>query len=333
MALYCVLPVVTLLSLTEAAIRWAGYDRPLAGSIFFGNPGSNDPIHRADAELFYSLKPNIRARWQGATVSTNRLGLRSPEIDPKQPGEFRILSLGESSTFGANVEDAETYSAQLEKLLSANDSQHLYRAINAGVSGYTSFQSLKYLTSRGLKLQPDLVLFYHEQNDALPAAYSDRELYESQTHAWHRELADWSAVYRVISNALARRKIEAQRGLFSIGTRRVPLQEQWKNLQELEEVCRSHGIALVIIHPAYADSVPHTCVLTKFCKQTGVKMYEAQTVLHPSGRRKRELFADECHPNPEGHKALARGLFRFLNDSALLPRGDGPTIWHKESAE
>ena len=50
--------------------------------------------------------------------------------------------------------------------------------INAGVSGYTSFQSRKYLELRGLELKPDLVLFYHEQNDFLKAEFSDRELYD-----------------------------------------------------------------------------------------------------------------------------------------------------------
>ncbi|MEO2020163.1 MAG: hypothetical protein ABGZ53_38015, partial [Fuerstiella sp.] len=247
-----------------------------------------------------------------------------------------------SSTFGARVEDDQTYSAQLEMLLNVGHVQQQYTVINAGVSGYTSFQSLKYLETRGLSLQPDLVLFYHEQNDFLPSAYSDRELYESQSHAWHRILADYSAVYRVISNAVARRSIETLRkktgsgelamesvadgfaqiaeGLtYNSERTRVSATERLDNLRQLFDICQTHHIQLVVMHPAYADSRRHSCELTEFCDRAGLCMYEAYDALHPEGVGIREYFADECHPNPQGHGSLAKGLYDFLTSAQFLP--------------
>lgn len=325
LVLYALLPAIILVCLAEAVVRLGGLDQPLAGSIFFGNPGQHDPIHQADPELFYSLRPNLKTTWQGRPVTTNHLGLRGPEIGPKQANEFRILCLGESSTFGAMVSDEETYAARLEELLNRDRSDRNYRVINAGVSGYTSFQSLKYLERRGLELKPDLVLFYHEINDQLPAEFSDQELYESQTHAWHRALADHLAIYRVMSNAVARWKIaKNRRGTSSTpesgsGQRvRVSDEQRRDNLQQLQTLCREHGVGLVIMHPAYADSELHTCVLTEFCRAAGVPLYECHQALHPAHRRKHDLFVDECHPNVEGHQALAEGLFEFLERSHLL---------------
>ena len=42
-------------------------------------------------------------------------GLRGPDLAAKPPGELRILSLGESTTFGAKLAYEETYSALLEQ--------------------------------------------------------------------------------------------------------------------------------------------------------------------------------------------------------------------------
>ncbi len=344
---YCLLPTVTIICLAESVIRFGGFDKPLAGSIFFGNPGTNDVLHRSDATLFYSLRPDVQTRWQGGSVTTNSLGLRCSEIGPKQENEFRILSLGESSTFGARVDDDQTYSAQLENLLNASHDQKSYKVINGGVSGYTSFQSLKYLETRGLNLHPDLLLFYHEQNDFLPTVYSDREIYESRSHGWHRVLADYSAVYRVISNALARRRIETSRthdkspdlaqetdssdrpqleqGIQRNSNRsRVSIAERLDNLARLVEICRANDVDLVVIHPAYAESKPHSCELTEFCEANGVAMYEAYDALHPEGVGAREYFADECHPNEQGHMLLATGLHEFLVTNQLLVH-DEPT--------
>ena len=53
-----------------------------------------------DSLLFWTLRPNPEdPRWL-----TNSLGLRAPEIPPKPSDEFRILSLGESSTHGQGTQ-------------------------------------------------------------------------------------------------------------------------------------------------------------------------------------------------------------------------------------
>lgn len=127
---------------------------------------------RQDPDLFWSLMPGFRGIHRGVTMTINTMGLRSPEVVRKVAGERRILSLGESTTLGIAVADSETYSAQLERLLTAASPRRTV-VINAGVSAYSSYQSLKYLETQGLALQPDIVLFYHEVNDYLPTTVRD----------------------------------------------------------------------------------------------------------------------------------------------------------------
>jgi hypothetical protein len=71
--------------------------------------------------LPYEIIPNYKTRHIGHTfefdyeITTNSLGLRGKEINKnKEPGVYRILMLGDSSTFGWGVKDNESFPAQLE---------------------------------------------------------------------------------------------------------------------------------------------------------------------------------------------------------------------------
>ena len=101
-------------------------------------------------------------------LRTNALGFRDgPVTIPKPPGQYRVLSVGESSTWGHGVRVDETYSARLQQLLQQSGKQA--RVINAGVPAYTVQQSAVFLAEEGASLQPDLILVYHQTNDFLPA--------------------------------------------------------------------------------------------------------------------------------------------------------------------
>ncbi len=345
---FSMIPALLLITLAETSVRLLGLDRPsLFGPTFVGEQAG---LHEDDEELFWRLRPGVRIRFQEVEVATNALGLRSAEIAPKRPNEFRVLSLGESTTFGARVEAAATYSSRLEVRLNHRRDGLDYRVINAGVSAYSSFQSLKYLQTRGLSLEPDLVLFYHEYNDYLPSsvrdggvneetelALTDRQVFESREQVWHRKLQSYSAIYRFIRYRAALQRIESfQRGegagLLQRGAvaderedfrdlrlpPRVSVAERVSNLGELAVFCHDHGIALVIIHPSYAGMRRHECELTRFCRERDVPMFEAYDSLHFSQAPDSQLFADAVHPTALGHEQLASDLCRFLAEAGLL---------------
>ncbi|MDJ0867404.1 MAG: GDSL-type esterase/lipase family protein [Myxococcota bacterium] len=174
---------------------------------------------REDEDLFWSLAPGKQVWYRGTPVTTNALGLRSPEVEPKQPGELRILSLGESGTFGIGVDDDQTYSARLEAVLRERLPDRRVTVLNAGVPAWSSFQSRLYLEVRGLALEPDVVLFSHEFNDYLPASLrtgggteadavrSDRQLHQSRRSALWRSLQRRSALVRFIGYGVARARL------------------------------------------------------------------------------------------------------------------------------
>ncbi len=360
--LFSLLPACILLVGAEIAVRMAWYVRPELRTIPL--PEEYAGLLVRDTDVFWSLRPNLNTTYEGARVTSNSLGLRSPEVSVKRNNEFRILSLGESSTFGVGVSNDETYTALLPQLLQKRFPSRTFTALNGGVSAWSSFQSLKYLELRGLKLKPDLVLFYHELNDYLPSTLrdssnkeigvrkTDQELYESRGRTvclsfirvsalllFLRSHYEYWTIQRFeqehFTNPLLtiglpdigiKRRLVTGKGQkwsrtkineVSLG-RRVSEQERCHNLSKLMNLCRTNHVALVIIHPSYRSSRRHECLLTRFCQNNGVLMYEAHDALHPPGRPHGALYRDSWHPNAEGHRRIAEGLAKFLEENLLV---------------
>jgi lysophospholipase L1-like esterase len=211
------LPLLVLLLAAEVCVRLAGLGSP--SYLTAGMPEDLAGLLEWDRELFWRVRPNLDKTFQGVRVVTNRHGHRSPELGPKTGNTFRILCLGESTTFGVGVENEATYAAGLERALAARDPGRSYQVINAGVSAYSTFQSFKYLELRGAELQPDLVLFYHEFNDYMPTSFrekntteldvsrSDRQRYDSLGDRFARRLLAHSALYRTLNYLAAERHL------------------------------------------------------------------------------------------------------------------------------
>ena len=91
------------------------------------------------------------------------LGYRGPDFPRiKDDGEFRILYVGDSFTYGHNVADDETLPARLETQLSTVCAEA--RVINAGLSGSTIVGQDE-MALRGLTVAPDLVVLMYHEND------------------------------------------------------------------------------------------------------------------------------------------------------------------------
>ena len=216
-AVFAAIPLLVLIVLVESAARlWAQaepqlFTRPL--------PEEEGGLFVDDPALFWRLAPNLDIEYRGNRVRTNAHGLRSPALREKHPHEYRILSLGESTTFGTGVEDAHTYSARLQWHLNRMQEDRVIRVMNAGTPAHSSYQFSTFLRERGLPLEPDLVLVYSEANDYLPAslrdssnnevgvALSDAELAAARGSTLRRWLETHSAFYRALAFARARSAI------------------------------------------------------------------------------------------------------------------------------
>ncbi|HVP39740.1 MAG TPA: SGNH/GDSL hydrolase family protein, partial [Candidatus Saccharimonadales bacterium] len=103
-------------------------------------------------------------------VTIDSLGFRGPDFPRVKPaGEFRLLFIGDSETFGDFVDDASTLPAQLERALQASCGP--VRVINGGLGGSTITEELQ-LARRGEAVTPDMVLLEFTENDVADLAHT-----------------------------------------------------------------------------------------------------------------------------------------------------------------
>lgn len=105
---------------------------------------------------------SIDGEW---TFVTNSAGMRNTQDFPyeKSPGVVRVLSLGDSQTQGHEVRQQATYSAVLERALTARGTEA--EVLNAGVSGFSTAEALVYLENEGWRYSPDVVVLGFFAND------------------------------------------------------------------------------------------------------------------------------------------------------------------------
>ena len=129
---------------------------------------ARDPqiMYQSDPELGFLHVPNQKGWLDDGLATINALGLRGElPVTPKPKDEFRVLAIGDSTTFGWGVGDTETYSAQLEKLLRVKFPGRRLSVVNGGVGAYDLERAAGLLRHFAPSLRPDMVLVGVYWND------------------------------------------------------------------------------------------------------------------------------------------------------------------------
>ena len=150
-----------LLSVTEVG------GRVLLWKKYGGAAWRSVALFEDDPEVGYRHRPNSYS----FTVRINSLGFRGKEIAAaKLPNVFRIVAIGSSTTFGSSNREDDTYPVRLETRLNSHDPPARYEVINAGVSGYYSYQQVLRVKRELRGLQPGMVILFEGWNDFWHAA-------------------------------------------------------------------------------------------------------------------------------------------------------------------
>src|SRR5215468_1230568 len=119
-------------------------------------------VYDPDPRLYWRLKPNQNCftKVNHQPVRINSLGTRGPEFQLSKPAQtIRILSLGDSRTFGWGLAEDQTFSARLGQMLQEKvGTARKVEIINAGVNGWSYDQMFVYFRDIGLGYHPDIVI-------------------------------------------------------------------------------------------------------------------------------------------------------------------------------
>ena len=116
--------------------------------------------------LPFLLKPGGEMVFGNCPIKLNRFGFRDREFATDKDGAYRIVCLGESTTFGATLETNDVpWPRLLERAIQERlKPKRRVEVINAGVPGYHLLNNLELLRRDILPLKPDMIVSYHGFN-------------------------------------------------------------------------------------------------------------------------------------------------------------------------
>ncbi len=134
------------------------------GAKYSAQRDSNFRAFRWDSTTLWALKPSYQGRAWNQPINTNSAGFRgSVEYPVVSKHAQRIITFGDSRTYGFGVKDDETYTGVLEKELRQRGVDA--ETINAGVHGFSAVQC---------RARLEQLLHYKPQAAVFAPGYNDR---------------------------------------------------------------------------------------------------------------------------------------------------------------
>lgn len=215
------------------------------------------------------VNPAVFGRSDTWTIENDSAGYRGPERPPAgdEDAVYRILCVGDSVTFGFNVDQPDPYPRRLEARLRERHPGRRIEVVNAGVPGWTWVQGLRFLEAYGLRLRPDLVIAAHGTNDQFwRAVITDRErLPGGGVPAPEMRPAtalERTSLYRLLAG-VGRRWRAAEPPLSPVcratqaggeTCRRVPLADITRTVGEMHDRLRSAGAELIVANMDFMET-------------------------------------------------------------------------------
>lgn len=114
----------------------------------------------------FRLRPNSHGLLFQSSVSIDSQGFRGPEIPAEKGAAFRIVALGESTTFGMTIYPQDKpWPELLEQMIRERiKTTRPVQVINAGIPAYNIKHNLKRLSGQILSVHPDMIISYHGFN-------------------------------------------------------------------------------------------------------------------------------------------------------------------------
>jgi lysophospholipase L1-like esterase len=315
-------------------------------------------VQQFDPEIRYTLVPAQRGWIDDGFVTINSRGFRGRETrTPKPSGLYRVVTIGDSLTLGWGVNDDETFSAQLERLLQTHVPNRPIDVVNLGVSGYDTRQEVALLKRNVALLEPDLVLVGFYSND-VPDGLDDEDSSGGSTriaaphpaagqilHMNPRPSSWWEAALRrsrlayTVGRALNRFMNRGEWGSahFSMeldvlhGKDSPELDRAWagveRQLGELRLLAESHFAVGIVVLPCREqvmgefNEAKYQSRIREIAQRLGFFVVDPLPALaaHRNGTDDLFIAYDRNHPSAAGHRIIGQTIFGYLEQHELTP--------------
>jgi hypothetical protein len=257
------------------------------------------------------LAPNLEFTFKGATVTSNRWGMRDRDYElEKPPNTTRIALLGPSHVIGSGVEDDFTFEAVLEKKLNSNNkSAHRIEILNFALPGRTALRQVAILEYKVLSFDPDILFYVGHKDD------TQRVAGDLAKRVFH----NFKIPYPGLQSIIDRAGIDNGMDLRTLKNRFYPFGEEilaWA-YRRIVNHCREQSILPVyILLPMTSER------LTEFdtekdigqARDAGFLTIDLREVYSLQDPDTLGIAKWDNHPNAKAHNLIAEKLFAILSE-------------------
>lgn len=273
------------------------------------NPTENlkffyEPVTSTNSAQFELGKYNARH-----TINSDTLNDRLNYSTQKPDGVFRIITLGDSFTYGLHVNTRENWTELLEDKLNTLSCKNTnkFEVINLGVGGYDNQYSLERYRKRGIKYSPDLIIWY--QVDMMRDREKDTKILDENFKKAEKDQGEFHEEYA--QGNFDPIFIKSQEELiYQVGEQNL-LKFQVEKIKELKNLF--NGPLLLPLNPPM-NTVYKKYIYSALKNEANFHVFNLKSW---DSIRSQILFQDR-HPNEKGHKILADEIFEYIKNNNFV---------------
>lgn len=268
------------------------------------------------------LKPSFTVSDSGKTFTTNRFGLRGPEITEKKPkGVIRIAVLGASYEMGSGVSDEEVFTAilstELNKKLNESGKNIRVEILNFSVGAYHLPQYAWLCDHSLFRFEPDIVLsFAHSSEERRLNAVTARLIQNG------RDLSVYPELKKIQQDCGAKQTMSRT----EIRNRLYPYNDSllhWGYDYVAKSILAHGAVPVWVYQPALADQpqAEELKQLSAIAKKSGFETLSLLDVFKGKNLKSLQLSDADSHPNAAGHKLIAEKIAtEIINSNWFINR-------------
>ena len=249
----------------------------------------------------------------------NRYGLRDHDFElQKAPGEFRVVAIGDSFTFGVGVQLDDCWTEVLERGLRERLGRPV-EVINAGfASGYHPGGYEKWIVGDGIKLQPDVVAIGLCLNDL----HTGISLYADEPPEKFEQPLDGRCHLLNALQAATRARPEHAWTPPDYGQLVRDEPQQWDEVQgalrRTHEALAAAGIRLLVVPLPMVSGLAHYpytelhAMVAAFCEAEGIEHLDLLPRFLGQDERSLWVHPTDQHPNDKGQRIIGEGVLEYL---------------------
>ena len=273
-------------------------------------------VHRKskDADLVYELVPSSETIREGVHIKINTAGFRDDEW-AKHEGQ-KVVILGDSVAWGWGVEMSAAFPQLLERSLRDTNVPPPV-VYNMAVDGYSTEQELRLLETRGMALQPDVVIINYVLNDPDTRDGGLARYYTSEFKLQYLARRAWNRIRQFMA-------ADADLNEYHQLIHAYGKEEIAERFRRLGKIGIEHDVTiLVAVTPVFRfqpgepygwqnihDFVEQLCIQNELLFLDLTKAFEGES-------SSKHAF-DQWHPTESGHARIAEVLASFVMNEILV---------------